>query len=275
MSVYFDGDHFWLPPLPAAPTHTPKVCPAAPVSDWARAELNFHADPVQAELLNAPAHRLAVCCTRQWGKSTVAAIKALHLAWSRPGAFILFAAPTFEQSVELLRLFRRFASLLTGEPCQPEPGRRGALTLANGSRVLALPHAPDSVRSLAAPDLIVIDDAAFVSDDMHHALTPTLAVSDGQLWLLSTPNGLTGEFHRVWHSAATDWRRFSVTAGNCPRIGQAFLQRERLVKGAPVFNREYMCDFNAAETTGISPETIAAAFRGAYPAANHPTIISQ
>lgn len=277
MSVFFDGDHFWLPPL-ATPVAAPIVCPPVvhtTVAAWARTHLNFHADPVQAEILNTCTHRLAVCCSRQWGKSTVAAIKALHLAWHQPAAFIVFASRSFEQSAELLRHFRLYATRLTGEPCQTEPGRRGALQLPNQSRILALPQSPETVRSLSAPDVIVIDDAAFVSDEMHHALSPMLAVSNGQLWLLSSPNSPAGEFHRVWHAKGDDWRRFSVSADNCARISPAFLERERQAKGEDVFNREYMCQFNAGRQPGIGQNHINDAFRGEYPAVSLPTVTNE
>ena len=33
-------------------------------------------------------------CTRQWGKSTMAAAKAVHRAYTRPGSLVLVASPT-------------------------------------------------------------------------------------------------------------------------------------------------------------------------------------
>ena len=43
--------------------------------------LGFHPNPRQAEVLASGAKRGILNCTRQWGKSTVTAIKALHHAY--------------------------------------------------------------------------------------------------------------------------------------------------------------------------------------------------
>lgn len=50
------------------------------ISEWARMELRFAADKRQAELLDAGARWLLLCCSRQWGKSTVTAIRVVHHA---------------------------------------------------------------------------------------------------------------------------------------------------------------------------------------------------
>ena len=45
---------------------------------WAEDNLDFHPDPWQVRVLRSPAKRKVFNCARQSGKSTVAAIKALH-----------------------------------------------------------------------------------------------------------------------------------------------------------------------------------------------------
>jgi hypothetical protein len=245
-----------------AKTVLPTLDPSLSVSAWAESQFNFIADPVQARILNSHTHRLILCCTRQWGKSSLAALKAFHLAVAKPGALVLFASPSFHQSAELLRKFRHFAFTLTGSPGQSDGIHLGSLLLPNRSRIVALPQSPDTIRGFSAVDLVVIDEAAFVHDEMHHALSPMLATSDGQLWLLSSPSGPTGEFHKIWTANLPGWQRFSVNALECPRISPAFLQRERLAKGEAVFNREYMCQFIETAKPSINPADIDFAFRG-------------
>lgn len=271
MSYYLDPKNLWLsplPPEPPAPLSAPEVCANGPmpVDLWARTFLGFHADPVQAEILNTFTPRLAVCCSRQWGKTTIAAIKSLHFAWHNPGVLILFASRTFEQAAELLRHFREFAARLLGGPCKGVPRRPGSVLLPNGSRILALPQSPDAVRCYSAPAIIVVDDAAFVSTGTHNALSPMLASSNGQRWLLSTPSGQTGEFYEVWHATNPDWHKFSVAATDCPRISPAFLADERLLMGERVFRREYLCEFVPDSRTVIDRKLIDEAFCGDYPA---------
>ena len=273
MTAYIESDQLWLQPLAPCPndqTATAELRPDAPIAEWARTQLNFHADPVQAGILNSDTHRLILCCTRQWGKSSIAAIKALHLALRKPGALILFAAASYKQSAELLRKFKTYATQVTRSKCKGDGINPGSIVLPNGSRVLALPQSPSTVRCYSSVDLIVVDEAAFVDDEMHAALTPMLAISNGDLWLLSSPNGRAGEFYKIWTGTDPAWRKISVNAKQCPRIRPEFLESERRAKGLAVFNQEYMCQFASAKNQRIEQHHIDAAFRGDYPAMNFP-----
>ena len=58
---------------------------------------------------------------------------------------------------------------------------------ANGSRILALPGTEKTVSGYAAADLVVIDEAARVEDDLLAAIRPMLATSNGRLIALTTP----------------------------------------------------------------------------------------
>lgn len=121
-------------------------------------------------------------CTRQWGKSTIAAAKALHHALTTPGAFILVASACKRQSKELVLKFNEFAQMVLGKPPKAEGE---SFRLPNRARIIPLPQSPDKVRCFSAPTLIIIDEAAFVKDVLFEALTPALATSNGALWLLT------------------------------------------------------------------------------------------
>jgi hypothetical protein len=73
------------------------------IVSFARDQLGFNPDPRQAEVLESQAKRGILNCTRQWGKSTVAAIKALHTAHSKPESLVLVASPGERQSAEFLK----------------------------------------------------------------------------------------------------------------------------------------------------------------------------
>jgi hypothetical protein len=267
---------FYLPPLPAAPAAAPEVCPDAPevvpgnadpltidpsvpVSTWAAERLGFQADDFQKELLDAHTHRLALCCSRQTGKSTVAAVKALHFAAANPGSLILLAAPTSRQSGELLRTFRAFAERLLNARVKSDPGTKDSILLPNGSRIIALPQSPNHVRGYANAALIIVDEAAFVADDMFRALSPMQAVSNGQRWYISTANACKGEFYEVFTGKDPAWTRLKRTADQCPRISADFLAAERLALGQVDFDREYMCVFSTGREQFIPEAAILAA----------------
>jgi hypothetical protein len=254
---------------------------------WAQTLLHFTPDPVQSEILRSNTTRLILCCTRQFGKSTITAIKALHHGWTRPNSLVLAAAPTARQSGEWLEKTRFFLSQL-GIHGRSDGHNRLSLVLPNGSRLVGLPGVPCNVRGFSKASLILIDEAAFVPDELFQALNPMLAVSRGGLWLISTPAAQTGFFYEEWsradgtrqaepsressrHDAGHDkgsgkecsveeqaiaWRRFQVTAEQCARIPSEFLAEQRILLGDPVFRREYMCEFVAAGTQIIDRDLL-------------------
>jgi hypothetical protein len=57
--------------------------------------LQFEPDERQRVVLEATASRgIFELCSRQWGKSTVVAVEAIHRAWSTAGIAVLVASPS-------------------------------------------------------------------------------------------------------------------------------------------------------------------------------------
>jgi hypothetical protein len=95
-----------------------------------------------------------------------------HTALFRPGSLSVVACPAQRQSAELLRKVR---DMVTRAGAELISDNVYGLELANGSRVLALPGTEESIRGLTVDGWIVVDEAAFVSDDMIAALRPMRA----------------------------------------------------------------------------------------------------
>ena len=213
-------------------------------------------DPWQEQLLRSAADRVLLLCSRQSGKSSVAAALALGIALLQPGAPVLLLSPSSRQSGELYRkVVHLFNRLGRPVPVVAESAQR--LELANGSRVLSLPGTESTVRGFSEVALLVIDEAARVDDALYYAVRPMLAVSRGRLVALSTPFGMRGWFHEAWHSAEA-WERVKVTAHQCPRISAAFLAEERRVLGERWFRQEYLTDFTECFGALFSHEDIQA-----------------
>ena len=222
----------------------PTVEVPASAKDFALQTLAFPVDAKQQEILASPARRIVVCCTRQWGKSTTGALKALHHALSTPGSLTLLASRTRRQAGEILDKVINFAQTLD-LPIRRVLRHPDSLLLPNHARIIALPGDPESLRGFSAVSLLVIDEAAYVPDDLYHALRPMLATTNGALWLLSTPRGRQGFFWDEYSSKGEFWSKFTVPAPECPRISTEFLDEERRLQGPAVFNREYLCDFGS------------------------------
>ena len=74
----------------------------ADVARFARERLGFQPDEKQEALLRCDAKQGILNCSRQWGKSTVAAIKAVHRAHTVAKSMVVVASPTERQSAEFV-----------------------------------------------------------------------------------------------------------------------------------------------------------------------------
>jgi len=200
-------------------------------------------DPWQFEVLRSSHRRILLNCSRQSGKSTVAAARAVHQALYVPGSLVLLISPSQRQSMELFRTCKslyRDPSVLQSEPPAESLLR---LELPNGSRILSLPGQDSAtIRGFSGCSLLVVDEAARVSDDIYSSVRPMLAVSGGRFVGLSTPAGKRGWFHREWMGEG-DWFTVQITASDCPRISPMFLAEEEQSLGPEMFAQEYGCEF--------------------------------
>ena len=226
---------------------------------FARERLGFDPDPVQTELLRSGTKRGLLNCTRQWGKSTVTAILALHFALTHEEATVIVASPSARQSGEFLRKVRGFARRL-GERGRGDGDNAISVMLGNGSRVVGLPGKEDTIRGFSNVGLMLIDEAAWVPDELYWALRPMLAASDGGVWLMSTPAGKRGFFYREW-SKGEGWERFEVKGWDCPRFSKTYLESERGWMEERVFRQEYECAFTEMEGQWLEEDVMEKVWR--------------
>jgi hypothetical protein len=210
-------------------------------------------DPWQADLLRAMPRRALLLCSRQSGKTTVTAINGLHRAVYTPGALVIVVSPSQRQSAEMLRTVRLLHGKIDGAPALDSESVL-KIEFANGSRIVALPGSERTVRGFAGAALVIIDEAARVEDELLAAVRPMLATSDGSLIALSTPAGKRGWFYEAWHGDES-WHRVRVSAQECPRITQEFLDEELRELGAKRFSEEYGLAFVDPEESAF-PTTI-------------------
>jgi hypothetical protein len=184
-------------------------------------------------------------CSRQWGKSTVTAIKALHHAYFQANSNVLVVCPTERQSGEFLEKVKDFTGQLGIRP-RGDGHNRVSLRLPNGSRIVGLPGERARVRGFSKVSLLLIDEAAEVSEQTYLTVRPMLAMGGpegGRLWLLSTPKGKRGFFYDTWETGGDRWFRVSVPATSNPRFSASFLAEERETLGERWFRQEYLCEF--------------------------------
>jgi hypothetical protein len=225
--------------------------------EFARA-LGVEPDPWQARLLHSTADKVLLNCSRQSGKSTMAALLALHKALIAPGSLVLILAPAERQAKELFSKVARFFGDL-GHPVAAESYRKLGVHLTNGSRIEALPGTEKTIRGFSGVDLLIVDEASRVEDELYFAVRPMLAISGGRLMMLSTPYGKRGVYYDEWHRRAGEWERYEVPASKCSRISDAFLEEERAALPSWVYRQEYECSFEETEDQVFTTEMVDAA----------------
>ncbi|MEM9553706.1 MAG: terminase family protein [Acidobacteriota bacterium] len=215
-------------------------------------------DTWQTQFLRSAASRVLLNCSRQAGKSTMAAIATVHTALYQPSALILMLSPSLRQSQELFKkALACFRGLDAGVSSTTESALR--LELENGSRIVSLPGREETIRGFSGVRLLVVDEAARVASDLYLSVRPMLAVSGGRLLALSTPFGTRGWWYEAWRSDEP-WERYEVAASDCPRIPADFLDEEKRVMGKWWFAQEYECRFLDADTQPFGREDIDRAF---------------
>src|SRR5436189_4504779 len=133
-----------------APQRTTTIVAAGSVFEndaaaWAREHLNFLPDCKQQQVLATNTRRGILNCTRQWGKSTTCAIKAVHYAHFHPESTVIVASPSQRQSSEFLRKAKKAVRTL-GMGVRTDGDNPCSLLLPNGARIIGLPENEDTVR---------------------------------------------------------------------------------------------------------------------------------
>jgi hypothetical protein len=176
--------------------------------------------------------------SRQFGKTTAAAICLAHTAIYEPGTLSVVACPSQQQSAEAIRKVKAMV-LKAGARLVVDNVHR--IELENGSRVQGLPASDETVRGLTVDGWIIADEAARLTADLIAALRPMRArCPKARFVMISTAWSRTDQFWLAWSSDDPNWLRITATIEEYPDVIPAgFLDKERR-QGDDYFNREYL-----------------------------------
>ena len=217
--------------------------------------------PYQRAVFDDPSRFTAWVAGRQVGKSFTAAARAVRLAMTSPRTDVLIASPSERQSLEAARKCMQWseaagakiADLLLMEE-RDFPGalmKSSTITYPNGSRIIAVPGKPDTVRGFSAH--VWMDEFAFFDDPdaTWKAVFPSVSnplKGRKTLTITSTPNGLSGRgarFARIVRGApANGWSVHTTTAADAaPALGLDLEELRRAADDEEAWRQEYMCEF--------------------------------
>jgi hypothetical protein len=213
-------------------------------------------DPWQCKALRSDSKRQLYLASRQSGKSSVAAVKALRKAMYTPRSLVLLVSPSLPQSQEIFRKYlTAYRDLGRPEGIAGESALR--LELGNGSRIISLPGSEKTNVGYTA-SLIVLDEAARTPSALVDAMLPTVAVSGGSIIALTTPAGARGWFYELWTQPDVEsvWERYEITADECPRITEEIIEEARMTRGERHVRQEFYCSFEADEAGFFEDHTV-------------------
>ena len=157
-------------------------------------------------------HRFNVILkSRQLGLSTLSAAYATWLALFYRDKNILIIATKLAVAQNFIRKVKVAIKNLPPFLILPEivGNNKQSVEFSNGSTIKAVPTSEDAGRSEALT-LLIVDEAAFVRnfDTLWTGLYPTLSTG-GRAIVLSTPNGVGGQYYDIWMKATQGENEFN------------------------------------------------------------------
>lgn len=154
---------------------------------------------------------VAMCWSRQSGKSWEASGLLLNHALTHPGAYIGIVAPGWRQSKAVIRRIQYFLRKLPKDIC-PKPGKT-VLYFSNGSIIESFPNNDQTIRG---PSLTCVywDEANHTPNDwdLWTAILFTISTTKGKVLVSSTPWNIDSVFYKMFHSEEfEDFVRSRVT----------------------------------------------------------------
>jgi phage FluMu gp28-like protein len=214
--------------------------------EFSRKVLNFNPFPYQEQFLRDRSPHIAACCGRQVGKTTLAAIKALHFALSRDKCRVLIVSAGLRQS---MILFARIVDLIDNSTLATALLRDKTHTkvrFVNGSEITALPcgRQGSTLRGHTC-DMAILDECNFIpAIVIDSVIRPTtITRPDARIIMLSTPWMKDHPFYDAVTKPELSFSTYTWPTSVNPQITKARLELERVTIGEYDFNREYNAQF--------------------------------
>lgn len=135
--------------------------------------------------------------SRQKGKSFLICCLALVRALYKPNQTVIIVSPTNGQNA---RIFKQLRNAIIGTPIL-NSANAGALiiTLHNKSEIVfKSAEQRDALRGYTATTALIIDEAAFIQDDIWEIILPFKTKHRAEMFLFSTPLFKDGTFYRMY-----------------------------------------------------------------------------
>ena len=199
--------------------------------------------------------------SRQLGLSTLVAAYSVWLALFYKDKNVLVIATKLSVAMNFIKKVKTALRSLPGWLILPEitGNNKQSVEFSNGSTIKAIPTSDDAGRSEAL-SLLIVDEAAFVRnfDELWMGLYPTLSTG-GRAIILSTPNGVGGQYYDIYQKAETGENPFhpiKLPWDVHPERDDEWFETEAKNLSEKQIAQELMCDFAAAGDTFLTANEI-------------------
>ena len=199
--------------------------------------------------------------SRQLGLSTLTAAYATWLAIFQKDKNILIIATKLSVAQNFIKKVKIIIRNLPPWLVLPQivTNNKQLLEFSHGSSVKAIPTSEDAGRSEAL-SLLIVDEAAFVRnfDDLWMGLYPTISTG-GRVVILSTPNGVGGQYHELFTNAEAGLNEFKAIRlpwDVHPERDQEWFDKETRNFSVRKVAQEYLCDFASSGETFLTDEDL-------------------
>jgi hypothetical protein len=199
-------------------------------------------------------HRLNIILkSRQLGLSTVSAAYAVWMAIFQKDKNILVIATKLATAINFIKKVTVMVGNIPKWLLLPkyEPSKQ-QVQFSNGSTIKAVPTSEDAGRSEAL-SLLIVDEAAWIPgfSEIWAGLAPTFSTG-GRAIILSTPNGVGGQYYNLWTQAEAGVNGFNpirIMWHQHPDHDQEWFDKETRNLPRKKVSQEYLCDFISSGDT--------------------------
>ena len=199
--------------------------------------------------------------SRQLGLSTLVAAYAVWQAVFYKEKNILIIATKLAVAQNFIRKVKTYIKSMPKWLLVPviTANNKQQVEFSNGSQIKAVPTSEDAGRSEAL-SLLIVDEAAFVRnfDELWMGLYPTLSTG-GRAILLSTPNGVGGQYHEIYTKAIRKENEFNpikLMWDVHPERDDDWFNKETKNMSQKQVAQELLCDFASSGDTFLSNDII-------------------
>ncbi|MGV3771994.1 MAG: terminase large subunit domain-containing protein [Verrucomicrobiales bacterium] len=198
---------------------------------------------------------------RQTGKDHTCAAEAVFDCQIHPGTMWVILACGERQALESLEKARTWARLCDLEVADFQLSRSGteallktgSITWSNGSRLLALPAKPETMRGYSAN--LILTEFAFheQAEEIWRAIYPSISnpLRGGKkaLRIISTPNGKGNKFYDLWQSKGYSKHRLTINEAVAHGLPLDLKELREGLNDPEAWAQEYQCEF--MDTTSV------------------------